>query len=238
MHEPSLRWNKMNQNGKKIMPRTNGRHQNLETLNFSRKSEGICKQCNKPKRTIANVDSKSPKLSRIVHFREVKVLYQVKPIQPFIPQVQRNELPILRDGRILLGLKENFYSKNIVNTMMVEVKSVEPLESGNQDGSKETGEICSNEDLGPVERNPAKREGVMISQDGQRRITRSMSKGFTIGENVQIAIEESSSEEISSLNKDPRRQPVMATQIENDGKEKLSYEAWGKGQKKNLCSYG
>ncbi|KAL3522812.1 hypothetical protein ACH5RR_015646 [Cinchona calisaya] len=44
MHEPSLRWNKMNQNGKKVVPRTNGKHENLETLNFSRKGEVICKQ--------------------------------------------------------------------------------------------------------------------------------------------------------------------------------------------------
>ncbi|KAL3518959.1 hypothetical protein ACH5RR_021548 [Cinchona calisaya] len=48
------------------------------------------------------------------------------------------------------------------------------------------------------ERNPAKGNGVMTSQDGQKRITRSMSKGVTIKENVQIPIEESSSEEISS----------------------------------------
>ncbi|KAL3527474.1 hypothetical protein ACH5RR_012130 [Cinchona calisaya] len=140
---------------------------------------------------------------------------------------------------------------------MVEVKLVEPLESGNQDGTKEIGEICSNETLGtnkngtntnkkkqkgqkknkegqdssigsstgPVERNPAKGKAVMTSQDGQRRITRSMSKGVTIGENVQITTEESSSEEISSPIKDSRKQPIMATQIENDRKEKLSYEA-------------
>ncbi|KAL3522645.1 hypothetical protein ACH5RR_015479 [Cinchona calisaya] len=195
IHEPSLRWNKMNQNGQKVVARTNGRHENLETLNFSRKGEVICKQCNKPKRIVANVDSKSPQLSRIVHSGEVKVLYQVRTIQSFMPQIQRNELPILRDCRTLLGPKENFYSKNIVNTMMVEVKSVEPLESGNQDEAKEAGEICPNKALGtnkngtnanktkekgrkenkegqdsstssstgPVERNPAKRMGVMTS---------------------------------------------------------------------------
>ncbi|KAL3513850.1 hypothetical protein ACH5RR_026567 [Cinchona calisaya] len=41
IHEPSLRWNKVNQNGEKVMPRTNRRHENLETLNF--KGEVICK---------------------------------------------------------------------------------------------------------------------------------------------------------------------------------------------------
>ncbi|KAL3527644.1 hypothetical protein ACH5RR_012300 [Cinchona calisaya] len=216
------------------------------------------------KRSAANVDCKSPQLGRIVHFGEVKVLYQVRPIQPFMPQVQRNKLPILRDGRTFLGPKENFYSKNIVNTMMVEVKSVEPLELGNQDGTKETEKIHSNETLGNnksgtntnkkkqkggkktkegqdsstgsnigiVERNPAKGKGVMTSQDGQRLITRSMSKGVTIGENMQIPIEESSSKEISSPIKDSRKQPVMATQIKNNGKEKLLYEAWNKAQEK------
>ncbi|KAL3529064.1 hypothetical protein ACH5RR_008386 [Cinchona calisaya] len=83
IHKPSLRWNKMNQNGKKVLLRTNGRYENVETLNFSEKGEVICKQCNKLKRTVANVDSKSPQLSRIVHYGEVKVLYQAKSMRHY-----------------------------------------------------------------------------------------------------------------------------------------------------------
>ncbi|KAL3523159.1 hypothetical protein ACH5RR_015993 [Cinchona calisaya] len=219
----------MNQHGKKIMPRTSRRHENLKVLDSSRKDVVICKPCNRPKGTVTNSDFKSLPLDQIMHSGKVKVLYQAKPIRTPMPQAQTSNLPILKDDRTLLGPKENFYSKNVVDMMMVEVKPIEPLESGNQDGSKETEEIRSNETLGTntnVERNPVKRKEIMTCQDEQRQITRSMSKGVTIGENVQIPIEGSSSEKILSPTKDSKRLSgkviVMVAEVESDGREKLA----------------
>ncbi|KAL3519919.1 hypothetical protein ACH5RR_018068 [Cinchona calisaya] len=55
--------------------------------------------------------------------------------------------------------------------MMEDVKSVEPLESGNQDGTKETGEICSNETLGTnkngTNANKKKQKGQKKNKEGQ-----------------------------------------------------------------------
>ncbi|KAL3529070.1 hypothetical protein ACH5RR_008392 [Cinchona calisaya] len=177
------------------MPKTSGKHENLETLHSPRKDEVIYKQYN-------------------------------RPIQLLMPRVQTSNLPILRDGRALLGPKANFYPRNVVNMIMVEVKPIEPLESRNQDRIKEIGEIrsiktlgtnktCTNANkkkkkgqkknkegqetstgssIGPVERDHAKEKAVMTCWDEQRRITHSMSKEVTIGENVKISIKGSSSE--------------------------------------------
>ncbi|KAL3537280.1 hypothetical protein ACH5RR_000646 [Cinchona calisaya] len=144
-------------------------------------------------------------------------------------RVQTSNLSILRDGRALLGSKGSSYPKDVVNTIMVDVKPIEPIESGNQDGSKETGEIRSHETLGTnknAKRNPAKGKAAMTCQDEQRRITHFMSRGITNAENVQILIEGSSSKEILSLIKDSKRPPrkvtIIATEVERDGIENLT----------------
>ncbi|KAL3529356.1 hypothetical protein ACH5RR_008678 [Cinchona calisaya] len=133
----------------------------------------------------------------------LKEQLQVLTIDSKFPQLSR----IVHPGEVkTLGT-----NKNVTNTNKKKQKG--------QKKNNEGQDSLTGSSTGPVERSPGK------------GITHSMSKGITIGENVQIQIEESSFEEISSPIKDSRKQPVMTTQIENDRKEKLSYEAWEKAQK-------